>query len=456
MFFRKDESGQIMVMLAFTLAIMIGFGALALDCGILFRTKRNLQIAADAAATAGALNYLYYGDAAKAKSAAAAAAQSNGYGSGSAGVAAGDGSVATVNVPPTSGAVTGSGYIEAVVSTPNPTYFMRVGGVLGLTGLSSVTVAARAVAGLPTYGDACIWLMATSGTGLYMKGSATINAPNCGIYVNSTSSDAFYAQDKGNTVNAEFIDVVGGSNRTVYSGTAPLQLYAGARKNPWGNLSNPSCGTTYSQTEIVAGSGTNTTTKLYAANINTSSGAVCFSGSNVQIDGGVMMPGTSDGVVYEFQNGVKIAGAVQFGTGSCSGSGTSTTCTTTAGATLDVAGGAFSQNNNSLSIYASTTSSNSYNGIALMVPETNTYYNVNNSGNQLNIQWGSSSQTLDGYIYAPYSKLYVNDSGGGITASGLIAWELIFNSGNKGVSLTTSYDAANSGTTPNRIVTLVQ
>ena len=55
----RDENGQTLVLTALCGSALLGFMALALDVGVLFHTKRNLQTAADAAALAGAQNYLY-------------------------------------------------------------------------------------------------------------------------------------------------------------------------------------------------------------------------------------------------------------------------------------------------------------------------------------------------------------------------------------------------------------
>lgn len=60
--FRDDESGQVLAVTVFCLVILSGFMALALDVGTLFRAKRNVQIAADAAAVAAAWAYAYPGN----------------------------------------------------------------------------------------------------------------------------------------------------------------------------------------------------------------------------------------------------------------------------------------------------------------------------------------------------------------------------------------------------------
>ena len=57
----KDESGQVLVLSLLSVMLLMAFLALAIDVGVLFRARRNMQIAADAAAVAGALDYKYNG-----------------------------------------------------------------------------------------------------------------------------------------------------------------------------------------------------------------------------------------------------------------------------------------------------------------------------------------------------------------------------------------------------------
>ena len=56
-----DESGQMIVMLAVSLSTLLAFMGLAVDVGLLFHARRQVQTAADAAASAAALDYRYNG-----------------------------------------------------------------------------------------------------------------------------------------------------------------------------------------------------------------------------------------------------------------------------------------------------------------------------------------------------------------------------------------------------------
>src|ERR1035437_182689 len=114
----KDESGQAMILTLLCMTCLLGFVGFAVDIGTLLRAKRNLQIAADSAAIAGAAE-LNYGNM---TAAAQAAAAQNGVTIGT------NGGTVTVNTPPTYGAYAGKtgGYVEAIVSQNQPTFFMKM------------------------------------------------------------------------------------------------------------------------------------------------------------------------------------------------------------------------------------------------------------------------------------------------------------------------------------------
>ena len=111
-----DDAGNVLVIAAFSMTTLMAFVALGTDSGVLFRSRRNAQTAADAAAVAGALDYLYNGSTTSAASAAKAASSANGIADGT------DGVTVTVNIPPASGPNAGnSAFVEAIVSRPTRT-----------------------------------------------------------------------------------------------------------------------------------------------------------------------------------------------------------------------------------------------------------------------------------------------------------------------------------------------
>jgi len=412
---KRDESGYVLVLTALSMTILLGFTGLAADVGMLFHTRRNLQIAADAAASAGAVDYLYNGSITSAQTAGKAAASLNGITDGS------GGAIVTVNVPASNGPNSGStGFVEAIVSTPNPTFFMK------LFNQGSVTVSARAVAGAPTAGGPCIWLMAKSGTGLKLKGNYDIEATDCGIYINSPSSNSIDVTGNGGTVNSAFVDVVGNATGNhVIQPTAPT-LNAAPRSQPLHPPNpDPSTGTGCASVDSTTTSITGTITGPGAGN------AICYTKA-VTLNGATLGAGT-----YAFGNGVTISGTV-----------------TANGAVIDIAGGTYNQpSNTTINYTASTDVSNKYNGISLMVPSTNASYPCNSSNpTQLQLVFGSSS-SLDGIIYAPCAQVFLQDNGGNTTAVGIVADSMYDNA-----SLITipNYSNVHPHTSPFRVVTLVE
>ena len=420
------EDGQTLVLTVLSMGLLLGFMALALDVGLLFRAKRNTQIAADSAAVAAALDYLYNGNKTSAQTQGKAAASANGITDGV------SGNVVTINVPPNYGPnATAAGFVEAVVQQPNPLFFMSM-----FSHSSSMVIAARAVAGVPTAGTACIWLMTPSGNGLKLQGHYDIEAPGCGIYVNSNTADAIGVTGNGGTVNAAYLNVVGNSTLQHDTNPTPATMNAAPRKNPFGNVTGPD------PTSACTSGNTLTAAATSSSNLpSPSNGVVCFNyqtcsgkgkkltctGAPTTLTAGVDLPG---GAIYVFENGVTVGGTLTVGD-------------STSGATLDIYGGTFDQANSTLSIISPTTGP--YNGIAILQPA--------NNGNQLQVQFGSGNQKLDGYIYAPGAEVYLQDHGGGITATGIVALDMFV----KASTITIpSYDQAHPTTTPNRVVTLVE
>jgi len=164
----------------------------------------------------------------------------------------------------------------------------------------------------------------------------------------------------------------------------------------------------------------------------------------VTLGDGVTLPGATSGVTYVFQNGVTIAtgATVNVGTPATYSGGT---FGTTQGATIDLYGGTLNQLSNSiLNMYAPT--AGTYNSIAIMQP-------TSNPTSPLQVQFGSNNQVLDGIIYAPGTQVYLQDNGGGVTATGVISDTMFFKSSNLTIP---GYSAANLATTPFRIVTLTE
>lgn len=112
---RRLEHGQVLALVTISMVILIGFLALAVDVGMLWSERREMQTAADAAAVAAAIA-LREGD--NVITAGRSAATHNSFTNGSSNVSV------TINNPPLAGAYAGNAsYVEAIVEQPQPTYF---------------------------------------------------------------------------------------------------------------------------------------------------------------------------------------------------------------------------------------------------------------------------------------------------------------------------------------------
>jgi Flp pilus assembly protein TadG len=438
--FLRSEEGQMAVLSALSITLLLGFVAMALDVSLLFRARRNAQIAADAGATAAVMNYHYNQSTSLAQTAGTTASSNNGITNGT------NGATVVINMPPSMGPNTAQArFAEALVTQPNPTYFMK------LFGMGSVNVTARAVAGNVGGAKGCMYITNPTASGaLHLQGSYSITGgtdangnplPACGIIVDSTSGSAINVTGNGGTIDASFLATAGGAS----GNTSPTAITTGVAGLPTDPLASEvanapqppgGCTQTSSLTSI-------TTTNVSSVTGSNSNNVVCFTQA-VTISPGVTMAGSSGGVNYVFENGVTIGvgSAVTFGSGTYDAS--TNTFSNTSGATMEIYGGSLNQSSNSLlNIYAPTAGNT--NGIAILQPATNT--------NQLQVQFGSNNQVLDGYIYAPGAQVFMQDHGGGVVATGLVANTMFLKSS---VLRLPNYNTANAATTPLTQILLVE
>jgi Flp pilus assembly protein TadG len=216
---RHPQRGGVIPIVAITLPVLLAMGAIVIDLGHLYMVRSQLQGIADASALAAAAALP---DAAAARSAAARYAQLNYSGPGTV-VAAEDvrlGGWDSANQT----IVVGGTSPDAVEVTARRTLAngSRVPLFLGgFVGKSFADVGARSVARMSgTQGSGCIWALGTTGSTLRVQNTSTLlNAPNCSVNVNSTSSTALNISS-GGSVTAGAINVVGGYT---FSGSGTLQ-----------------------------------------------------------------------------------------------------------------------------------------------------------------------------------------------------------------------------------------
>jgi Flp pilus assembly protein TadG len=412
----NDESGQALIISALCMTCLFGFIALAVDAGIMLREKRLLQIAADSAAIAGALELNYYP--AGVTAAAKAASATNGFTDGV------NGATVTVHTPPTYGPHQVAGYVEVIVSQSQPTFFMK------FFGLTSMTPTVRAVAqnGGSSYG--CVYILAPTGSAtMELQGSFNVSTPNCGVIVDSSDPDALDFTGGGGTLTAGSVGVVGGcGGHCDDSSPAPVTGIV-PQSDPLASMAAPD------PTKLTCSAAPGN--KLTGTLANPTGGIACYSG-NVTLSNVTLGAGT-----YVFTGNVTLDGTVSTVQPPAPVAPATVSANPLNGTTIDLDSGTLSINTGTvLSLYApqaAATAYTNYNGIALMEPAKNS--------NQITIQKGDASGLVDGIIYAPSAQLYLQDSGGDKSGGLTLITDLIVGSlFDKTATLSiTSYSQSTSG-----------
>lgn len=395
------ENGQTLIMVAVSLSVILGFVAFATDIGVVLHQKRLAQTAADSAAIAAG-KYLNAGSA-SAITAGQNDAAANGFTNGSGGV------TVTITPSPTSGAFTGSQYVQATVSQSVPTIFTAIFNV------SAFTVSATAIAGLfPSNG--CVYVLAPSGANsMDLEGSFDVSTPGCGVLVDSIDPNALYFGGNNGTLKAAYVNVVGGTNGHTGDSTPAPVLGVSPLSDPLANLDLPQYepALTASCSTSAPPAGTSSALVTLGQGCWQSSGDIVL--NNVYLTGGV----------YVFDNpghNVVIQGTVTDTMTTTSGG---TTVTTTNPVTLYMLGGLSQTTNATVTLTAPSDdpSSDPYSGIVM--------YEMPNSGspNQIvEFEKGTGSGTITGIIYAPAGQFFMNDSGSsGVTSNFSFNTDLVVN-----------------------------
>jgi len=460
----RNEEGQTLVITALLMCILMGFMALAIDMGVTFKTQRTVQTQADAAVIAAALCATYGGQFCTRFGGTDVGSVANG-----AATANGMASNATISVAP---AVYGqhlSGYYEVIIKQPSATPF--VGTFAGLfaggssAGYNPMNVGARAVAGLVP-GTTCLYVLnKTADKSLYVKGAAQITAPHCSIQVNSNSPSAVCTTGNSATIDSGQILVVGsqGSGGNCNQTQNNVQSGGGSANDPLADMTMPDTGCGAGNT-FGFGGGASVTLSQSGSTItltNTGTGATktvtsapyspggagtpsvnvaCFSDTNVKLTSSLGTTSTTNSA-WVFQHGLNVAGSSFL----------------TINGTTEIQDGDFQEANTNLFINGPTgdASSQPYTGMALLVPShgatgptcpssissmgtvpagdgcLNLQFGSGGSPNQLSNKCSSGSTTpgIVGTVYAPKDVLYMQDNGGCLSVTNIIADEVWNKSG---------------------------
>jgi len=193
--FAKNTSGVTMPIIALCITSLIGILGIALEAGYWYKSKSDLQITADMAAYAGALELASSTNNA-AKTSSQLDALENGY----------DPSIGsiTVNSPALTGSYIAEQSVEVNITQKGNQFFSA------LFGDDRITYNVRAVASLVKTHQACVLALNSSASGaIGITGSVNANLPNCSLAANSSSGSAI---DLGgsSSVTADCLATVGG------------------------------------------------------------------------------------------------------------------------------------------------------------------------------------------------------------------------------------------------------
>jgi Putative Flp pilus-assembly TadE/G-like len=308
---RRSRRGQVIVLVCVSLIAMMGMIGVVTDFSFMQHQKNMMQTAADSAALAGA-EELRYGDMVAAGKQDAA---TNGYTDGASSV------TVTINNPPSTGPnSSNSGYVEAIVSKPEPTYFMRA------LGVGTLTVSARAVA-YEGSGTNCIYVIDPAASGAFTaNGNVTVSS-GCGLLVDSNSSTGLIAVGTV-TITAPTIGVVGNYSATGGAILTPTpKIGVIASSDPLAYVQAPTVGScAYTNFRLTGTSGSASSPyQLYAGTfcggisingnawVHLNPGTYVLAGGGMSISSNTVMTGT--GVTFYDTTGTGGYGGITFNGG---------------------------------------------------------------------------------------------------------------------------------------------
>jgi Flp pilus assembly protein TadG len=282
---RHQHSGKVLLLSVFSMVALIGIAGLAVDIGLLYSTRRQMQTAADAAGIAGA-NALQTSQSQNYKLAAADVAGLNGFTNGQSGVTV---RVAPPATPPGPASLS---YVQVDITQQVPTYFLRV------LGYNKIKMSTEAIAGTVN-GPACIYALDPSASGaVSLTGKININS-SCGLVDDSNSSSALSAT--GNiTVQTTATGITGNYSSTGNITFSPTpKIHIAPVPDPLAALQPPSVGTC-TQAAI-----TNSGSKSYSGNITS------LTLNPVAYSGGISVSGNLGNMTFNagtYGNGINFNG----------------------------------------------------------------------------------------------------------------------------------------------------
>lgn len=395
----RRRPGKVLTLFVLLLPVLLGLLGLVIDGGLLMSAYRQSQNAADAAATAAALDKL------RGSSNAVATATATAYAQTFNNLA---GATVTTHIPPASGPYAGNPqYVEVVVTYPVATFFIQVLGVN-----PHQQVQARAVAGYeatsPPWGVAALdpnavpGLALTGGSRVKVTGGVVVNSQGAGFDQNGNPVDLgfprYAATVGGGGLQTSDAEVVGGvdvpGNIQNLPGTSANPLHAGVlpKTDPLLNLPTPTTANGVVNTFWQLNSDLTWTTAASPQAVSVSISA----GQSVTFPPGVYqsisVTGTGPGSAT-FSPGLYVVGA-QFG-----GGGPTLNIATGAGVTVTGSGVMF-YNTGSDYTAASGAPDSGDGGNSPSPPSSTNFGSVNISGQSVNLSAPTSSGgPFDGLLF---------------------------------------------------------
>jgi hypothetical protein len=382
-------------MLALSLSALAGFVGLGTEVASWYTTKRTMQGAADAAASAAALALAANEASSTFTTLARSIAASYNFVNGS------NGTTVTVYYPPASGSYTGSAAVEVDISqTQTP----LLSGVFISTG---PTIRARAVglANTSRTGQGCVVALDPHNeTSFTVSGSAALTFNSCSLYVDSPSTSGLNINAGGtiSALSAYLVGNVSGTGLTTTNGT-----YTGADPmlDPYLSAAVPSYSGCDSNNYKLNGGKSDTLT------VNASGYYVFCNGLQI-LGGGSLTLGPGTFIIDRGMLDIQANGTLTATSGTTIILTTSTPSSSCA--TASIAG--------SSTVTLTAPTSGSLSGLALFQDRTCTDTSASNSLS------GGSTQNITGAIYFPGEPVTWSGGAatGGAVCTQLLAWSISF------------------------------
>jgi len=370
--FRKDESGNYLIIGALSMPVLVGMAAFGTEEGMLLHKQKVMQHAADSAAVAAAVAVTA---GATDNGTVAAKAVAANYGFIGATIVTANSTRVTVSSPPTTGAYTSNrAAIQVQIVQPQSRLFSNI------WGSSNYPVTVRAVA--TPQGQPCILALDPTASASYSEqGTANVQLINCAIVDDSTSSSAV-SLGGGGTVSTTFVGVVGGisgaQNITASYGTFTGYHYT---SDPYASVNYPSysgCDKRNYQTSksatISAGVYCGGIKLTAGANVTLNPGVYYLDGGSLSMEGQTTLTGSGVTIVFTSSSGSGYA------TASIAGGATLQLTAPTTGSTAGIV--FFGDRNEPLgTTYALTGGNNQYVGGAVYFAKGAVQWSGNSDGN---------------------------------------------------------------------------